>query len=70
MRNWTKEMELVLLSKTANYSNQEKKYTLRLFQESNLQNWNWKVIETDLQTIEDVINEIPNKTNEKNRLQI
>jgi hypothetical protein len=24
MRNWTKEMELVLLSKTANYSNQEK----------------------------------------------
>jgi cupin superfamily acireductone dioxygenase involved in methionine salvage len=35
MRNWTKEMELVLLSKTANYSNQEKrKYTL-LFQESN-----------------------------------
>jgi hypothetical protein len=38
MRNWTKEMELVLLSKTANYSNQEKKYTLRLFQESNLQN--------------------------------
>jgi hypothetical protein len=25
MRNWTKEMELVLLSKTANYSNQEKK---------------------------------------------
>jgi hypothetical protein len=68
MRNWTKEMELVLLSKTANYSNQEKEnihydYLKNLIDKIETEKL---IIETDLQTkIEDVINEIPNKTNEK-----
>jgi hypothetical protein len=61
-------MELVLLSKTANYSNQEKEnihydYFKNLIDKIETEKL---IIETDLQTkIEDVINEIPNKTNEK-----
>ena len=68
MKNWTKEMEMVLISKTENYSNQEKEnihyeYLKNLIEKIETENLN---IETDLQTkIEYVLNEIPNKTNEK-----
>ena len=68
MKNWTKEMEIVLISKTENYSNQEKEnihyeYLKNLIEKIETENL---IIETDLQTkIEYVLNEIPNKTNEK-----
>ena len=68
MKNWTKEMEMVLISKTENYSNQEKEnihyeYLKNLIEKIETEKL---IIETDLQTkIEYVINEIPNKTNEK-----
>ena len=74
MRNWTTEIEMVLISKTENYSNQEKEnihyeYLKNLIEKIETDKL---IIETDLQTkIEYVINEIPNKTNEKkNRLQV
>jgi hypothetical protein len=66
-------MELVLLSKTANYSNQEKEnihydYFKNLIDKIETEKL---IIETDLQTkIEDVINEIPTRQMKKNRLQI
>ena len=68
MKNWTKEMEMVLINKTANYSNQEKEnlhseYLKNLIEKIETEKL---IIETDLQTkIEYVINEMPNKTNEK-----
>ena len=68
MRNWTTEIEMVLISKTENYSNQEKEnihyeYLKNLIEKIETDKL---IIETDLQTkIEYVINEIPNKTNEK-----
>jgi hypothetical protein len=68
MKNWTEEMEMVLISKTENYSNQEKEnihyeYLKNLIEKIETEKLS---IETDLQTkIEYVINEIPNKTNEK-----
>lgn len=61
-------MELVLISKTENYSNQEKEnihyeYLKNLIEKIETEKL---IIETDLKTkIEYVINEIPNKTNEK-----
>jgi hypothetical protein len=68
MKNWTKEMEIVLINKTANYSDQEKEnihseYLKNLIEKIETEKL---IIETDLQTkIEHVINEMPNKTNEK-----
>ena len=68
MRKWTTEIEMVLISKTENYSNQEKEnihyeYLKNLIEKIETDKL---IIETDLQTkIEYVINEIPNKTNEK-----
>lgn len=68
MRNWTTEIEMVLISKTENYSNQEKEnihyeYLKNLIEKIETDKL---IIETDLQTkIEYVINEMPNKTNEK-----
>ena len=67
MKNWTEEMEMVLISKTENYSNQEKEnihyeYLKNLIEKIKTDKL---IIETDLQTkIEYVINEMPNKTNE------
>lgn len=61
-------MEMVLINKTANYSNQEKEnihseYLKNLIEKIETEKL---IIETDLQTkIEYVINEMPNKTNEK-----
>jgi hypothetical protein len=68
MKNWTKEMEIVLINKTENYSDQEKEnihyeYLKHLIEKIETEKL---IIETDLQKkIEYVINEIPNKTNEK-----
>jgi hypothetical protein len=68
MKNWTKEMEMVLINKTANYSDQEKEnihseYLKNLIEKIETEKL---IIETDLKTkIEYVINELPNKTNEK-----
>jgi hypothetical protein len=68
MRNWTTEIEMVLINKTENYSNQEKEnihyeYLKNLIEKIETDKL---IITTDLQTkIEYVINEMPNKTNEK-----
>lgn len=61
-------MEMVLINKTANYSDQEKEnihseYLKNLIKKIETEKL---IIETDLKTkIEYIINELPNKTNEK-----
>lgn len=68
MINWTKELNIVLQNKTANYTDQEKqnlqidylKNLLSKIEDDNL------TVEPELQTtIESVINEMPIKTNDK-----
>jgi hypothetical protein len=68
MINWTKELNIVLQYKTANYTDQEKqnlqidylKNLLSKIEDDNL------IVEPALQTtIESVINEMPIKTNDK-----
>lgn len=69
MKDWSKEMETVLLNKTANYSEQEKEnlqieYLKNLITKIKTEEL---IIEKDLQTkIEGVIMDLPLKTNDEN----